>query len=42
MYINELAIIIKARFKIYEHIICNEKRELWQLEFAKNNKTNLQ
>jgi hypothetical protein len=39
MYINELAIIIKARFKIYEHIICNDKRELWQLEFCKNNKT---
>lgn len=39
MYINELSIIVKARFKIYEHIICNDKRELWQLEYCKNNRT---
>lgn len=39
MYINELSITIKARFKIYEHIICNDNRELWQLEFCKNNRT---
>ena len=39
MYINELSIILKARFKLYEYIICNDKRELWQLEFCKNNRT---
>lgn len=39
MYISELSIIVKARFKIYEHIICNDKKELWQLEFCKNNRT---
>lgn len=39
MYINELSITVKSRFKIYEHIICNEKRELWQLEFCKSNRT---
>ena len=39
MYINGLAIVVKARFKIYEHIICNDKRELLQLEFCKNNRT---
>ena len=39
MYINELAIIVKARFNIYKHIICNDKRELWQLEYSNNNRT---
>lgn len=39
MYINELPIIIKARFKIYEYVICNDKRELWQLEYSKNKRT---
>lgn len=39
MYINELSIIVKARFKIYDYIVCNDKRELWQLEFCKNNRT---
>lgn len=35
MYISELSIIVKARFKIYKHIICNDKRELWELENSK-------
>jgi len=35
MYINELSIIVKARFKIYKHIICNDKKELWELENCK-------
>lgn len=39
MYINELAIIVKARFKIYDYIICNEKRELWQLQVCKQKRT---
>jgi hypothetical protein len=39
MYISELSIIVKARFKIYEHIICNDQQELWQLEHFKNNRT---
>lgn len=39
MYINELSIIVKARFKIYEYIICNDKRELWQLETRNHKRT---
>lgn len=39
MYINELSIIIKARFSKYENIICNDKKEIWQLSYSKNNYT---
>jgi hypothetical protein len=39
MYISELAIIIKARFRIYTNIICDDKKTLWELEHCKNNRT---
>ena len=39
MYINELSITVKARFAKYEYVICNDKRELWQLEHFKNRRT---
>lgn len=31
--------IIKARFKIYEHIVCDDNRTLYQLEHFKNKRT---
>ena len=31
--------IIKARFKIYEHIVCDDNRKLYQLEHFKNKRT---
>jgi DNA repair ATPase RecN len=39
MYINELAILIKARFSKYENVICNDKKELWQLSHSKKKRT---
>lgn len=39
MYINELSFIVKARFKIYENVICNDKKELWQLSHSKQKRT---
>jgi hypothetical protein len=31
--------IIKARFKIYDYIVCDNKRKLYQLEHFKNKRT---
>lgn len=39
MYINELAITIKARFRIYTHIICDDNKTLWETEHCKKNRT---
>lgn len=41
MYISELSIIIKARFKIYDHIVCNDKKELWELGNCRKRTKNL-
>lgn len=39
MYINEITINVKARFKIYQYIICDDKRQIWQLSHFKNKRT---
>ena len=40
MIFNELeGVKITARFKFYPYIICNDKRELWQLEHFRNKRT---
>ncbi len=32
MYINEVAINVVCDFKIYNHIVCDDKKQLWQIE----------
>lgn len=40
MLFRELQIInVKARFKFYPHIVCNDKRELFQLPHFKGKRT---
>ena len=39
MFISKLKIKIKARFKFYPHIVCDDKRQLWQLPHFKNKRT---
>lgn len=39
MFNSTLKIYIKARFKFYPHIVCDDKRELWQLPHFKNKRT---
>jgi len=36
MFTNDLQIHIKARFKFYPYIVCNDKKELYQLPHFKN------
>lgn len=31
--------VIKARFRIYEHMVCDDNRTLYQLEHFKNRRT---
>lgn len=39
MIYNRLKIHVKARFKFYPYIVCDDKRELWQLPHFKNKRT---
>lgn len=36
MYINELSINVVCTFKIYNHIICDDQKQLWQTEHQHN------
>lgn len=31
--------VIKYRFKFYPHIVCDDNKTLWQLEYFKNKRT---
>ena len=33
MYINEIAINVFCIFKIYNHVVCDDKKQLWQIEY---------
>lgn len=39
MYINEIAINVFCSFKIYNHVICDDKKQLWQLETCPRKRT---
>lgn len=39
MIFSKLQIQIKARFKFYSYIVCDDKRQLWQLPHFKNKRT---
>ncbi len=39
MFYSKLQIHVKARFKFYPHIVCDDNKTLWQLPHFKNKRT---
>jgi ribosomal protein S12 len=39
MYINEISINVVCEFKPYDKIVCDDKRNLWQLEYCPKKRT---